>query len=60
MYQKEYVSRFNPWNIDAVVEAMDSILVAVEAEQQMRHEKHYRYVSTHDDVYWDHRGLRLG
>ncbi|XP_028799289.1 alpha,alpha-trehalose-phosphate synthase [UDP-forming] 5 [Neltuma alba] len=44
--------RVNPWNIDAVAEAMDSALVIPESEKQMRHEKHYRYVSTHDVAYW--------
>ncbi|KAJ0427885.1 putative alpha,alpha-trehalose-phosphate synthase (UDP-forming), Trehalose-phosphatase [Helianthus annuus] len=44
--------RVNPWNIDAVAEAMDSALVYADAEKQMRHEKHYRYVSTHDVAYW--------
>ncbi|OIW06950.1 hypothetical protein TanjilG_18338 [Lupinus angustifolius] len=44
--------RVNPWNIDSVAEAMDSALVVAESEKQMRHEKHYRYVSTHDVAYW--------
>ncbi|KAK3041555.1 hypothetical protein RJ639_000689 [Escallonia herrerae] len=44
--------RVNPWNIDAVAEAMDSALVIPEAEKELRHEKHYRYVSTHDVAYW--------
>ncbi|KAE9589412.1 hypothetical protein Lal_00000509 [Lupinus albus] len=44
--------RVNPWNIDSVAEAMDSALVVPESEKQMRHEKHYRYVSTHDVAYW--------
>ncbi|KAK4368771.1 hypothetical protein RND71_012563 [Anisodus tanguticus] len=44
--------RVNPWNIDAVAEAMDSALIVSEAEKQMRHEKHYRYVCTHDVAYW--------
>ncbi|KAJ8774192.1 hypothetical protein K2173_009623 [Erythroxylum novogranatense] len=44
--------RVNPWNIDSVAEAMDSALVLSEQEKQMRHEKHYRYVSTHDVAYW--------
>ncbi|XP_042488876.1 alpha,alpha-trehalose-phosphate synthase [UDP-forming] 5-like [Macadamia integrifolia] len=44
--------RVNPWNIDAVAEAMDSALVAPESEKQLRHEKHYRYISTHDVGYW--------
>lgn len=44
--------RVNPWNIDAVADAMDSALETPEAEKQLRHEKHYRYVSTHDVGYW--------
>ncbi|XP_043715914.1 alpha,alpha-trehalose-phosphate synthase [UDP-forming] 5-like [Telopea speciosissima] len=44
--------RVNPWNIDAVAEAMDSALVIPESEKQLRHEKHYRYISTHDVGYW--------
>ncbi|XP_073280129.1 alpha,alpha-trehalose-phosphate synthase [UDP-forming] 6-like [Primulina huaijiensis] len=44
--------RVNPWNIDAVAEAMDSALAMAEAEKQLRHEKHYKYVSTHDVAYW--------
>lgn len=44
--------RVNPWNIDVVAEAMDSALVLSEAEKHMRHEKHYKYVITHDVAYW--------
>ncbi|KAL1824093.1 hypothetical protein ACET3Z_010871 [Daucus carota] len=44
--------RVNPWNIDAVSEAMDSALIVSESEKQLRHDKHYRYVSTHDVPYW--------
>lgn len=44
--------RVNPWNIDSVAEAMDSALIFSESEKQLRHEKHYRYVSTHDVAYW--------
>ncbi|KAF6151693.1 hypothetical protein GIB67_001976 [Kingdonia uniflora] len=44
--------RVNPWNIDAVAEAMNFALVIPESEKQLRHEKHYRYVSTHDVGYW--------
>ncbi|GAB4834764.1 Sesquithujene synthase A [Ancistrocladus abbreviatus] len=46
--------RVNPWNIDAVAEAMDSALRIPDPEKQLRHEKHYRYVSTHDVAYWAH------
>jgi len=44
--------RVNPWNIDAVADAMDFALEMAEPEKQLRHEKHYRYVSTHDVGYW--------
>ncbi|KAF6144652.1 hypothetical protein GIB67_006144 [Kingdonia uniflora] len=44
--------RVNPWDIDAVAEAMYCALSIPEAEKQLRHEKHYRYVSTHDVGYW--------
>lgn len=44
--------RVNPWNVDAVAEAMDSALIYSEAEKQLRHEKHYKYVITHDVAYW--------
>lgn len=44
--------RVNPWNIDAVAEAMNTAISMPEAEAQLRHEKHYRYVSTHDVGYW--------
>ncbi|KAK9144276.1 hypothetical protein Sjap_004179 [Stephania japonica] len=50
--------RVNPWNIDAVAEAMDSALVVPESEKQLRHEKHHRYVSTHDVGYWAHSFLQ--
>ncbi|KAJ6431649.1 hypothetical protein OIU84_019018 [Salix udensis] len=33
-------------------DAMDSALEMAEPEKQLRHEKHYRYVSTHDVGYW--------
>ncbi|KAJ4981834.1 hypothetical protein NE237_032671 [Protea cynaroides] len=44
--------RVNPWNVDATAEAMNEAISMSEAEQQLRHEKHYRYVSTHDVAYW--------
>eukprot|EP00262_Sarcandra_glabra_P013956 TRINITY_DN3973_c0_g1_i1.p1 TRINITY_DN3973_c0_g1~~TRINITY_DN3973_c0_g1_i1.p1 ORF type:complete len:859 (-),score=141.24 TRINITY_DN3973_c0_g1_i1:255-2831(-) len=50
--------RVNPWNIDAVAEAMDSALNMPESEKQLRHEKHYRYVNTHDVGYWAHSFLQ--
>lgn len=44
--------RVNPWNIDALADALNTAITIPEAEKQMRHEKHYRYVSTHDVSYW--------
>ncbi|KAI4313681.1 hypothetical protein L6164_026640 [Bauhinia variegata] len=44
--------RVNPWNIDAVADALDCALIMADSEKQLRHEKHYRYVSTHDVGYW--------
>ncbi|XP_042478514.1 alpha,alpha-trehalose-phosphate synthase [UDP-forming] 6-like [Macadamia integrifolia] len=50
--------RVNPWNIDAVADAMDSALEMADSEKQLRHEKHYKYVSTHDVGYWAHSFLQ--
>ncbi|GMH09204.1 hypothetical protein Nepgr_011044 [Nepenthes gracilis] len=50
--------RVNPWNIDAVAEAMDSALVIPDSEKQLRHENHYKYVNTHDVAYWAHSFLQ--
>ncbi|KAM7508394.1 hypothetical protein LguiA_018847 [Lonicera macranthoides] len=44
--------RVNPWNIDCVSEAMNLAITMPESEKQMRHEKHYKYVSSHDVAYW--------
>ncbi|KAM0949125.1 putative alpha,alpha-trehalose-phosphate synthase (UDP-forming), Trehalose-phosphatase [Dioscorea sansibarensis] len=44
--------RVNPWNVDAVADAMALALELPESEKRLRHEKHYRYVSTHDVGYW--------
>jgi trehalose 6-phosphate synthase/phosphatase len=44
--------RVNPWNIDAVAEAMNMAITLPDNEQHLRHEKHFRYVSTHDVAYW--------
>ncbi|KAI0499038.1 hypothetical protein KFK09_019938 [Dendrobium nobile] len=50
--------RVNPWDIEAVSDAMDSALEMPETEKQLRHEKHYQYVSTHDVGYWAHSFLQ--
>ncbi|XP_008775639.2 alpha,alpha-trehalose-phosphate synthase [UDP-forming] 6-like [Phoenix dactylifera] len=44
--------RVNPWNIEAVADAMVYALEMSGPEKQLRHEKHYRYVGTHDVGYW--------
>jgi trehalose 6-phosphate synthase/phosphatase len=44
--------RVNPWDVDAVAEAVNLALTMGETEKRLRHEKHYHYVSTHDVGYW--------
>ncbi|XP_051144782.1 probable alpha,alpha-trehalose-phosphate synthase [UDP-forming] 9 [Andrographis paniculata] len=44
--------RVNPWDIDSVAEAINMAITTPIAEKQLRHEKHYRYVSSHDVAYW--------
>ncbi|KAG0494193.1 hypothetical protein HPP92_005187 [Vanilla planifolia] len=44
--------RINPWNIDTTAEAVNEAISMDDSEQKLRHEKHYRYVSTHDVAYW--------
>ncbi|KAG0501963.1 hypothetical protein HPP92_002035 [Vanilla planifolia] len=44
--------RVNPWDIEAVADSMNCALDTSDAEKQLRHEKHYRYVATHDVGYW--------
>ncbi|XP_023736189.1 probable alpha,alpha-trehalose-phosphate synthase [UDP-forming] 7 [Lactuca sativa] len=50
--------RINPWNVEATAEAMSEAISMGEPEKQMRHEKHYRYVSTHDVAYWSRSFLQ--
>lgn len=44
--------RVNPWNVESTAEAMNEAISMSDAEKQLRHEKHYKYVSTHDVAYW--------
>ncbi|KAE8700555.1 Alpha,alpha-trehalose-phosphate synthase 5 [Hibiscus syriacus] len=44
--------RVNPWNIESAAEAMNEAISMADAEKQLRHEKHYRYVSLHDVAFW--------
>jgi len=44
--------RVNPWNVETTAEALNEAISMSEQEKQLRHGKHYRYVSTHDVAYW--------
>mgnify|MGYP004712643553 FL=1 len=44
--------RVNPWNVEATSEALNEAISMSDQEKELRHEKHYRYVSTHDVAYW--------
>ncbi|XVF50295.1 hypothetical protein PTKIN_Ptkin04bG0084900 [Pterospermum kingtungense] len=44
--------RVNPWDIDAVADALNMAITMSDMEKHLRHEKHYRYVSSHDVAYW--------
>uniref|UniRef100_A0A2P2Q419 alpha,alpha-trehalose-phosphate synthase (UDP-forming) n=1 Tax=Rhizophora mucronata TaxID=61149 RepID=A0A2P2Q419_RHIMU len=44
--------RVNPWDINAVADALYVAITMNRSEKQLRHEKHYRYISTHDLGYW--------
>ncbi|KAF6173349.1 hypothetical protein GIB67_027044 [Kingdonia uniflora] len=50
--------RINPWNIETTGEALNEAISMAESEKQLRHEKHYRYVSTHDVAYWSRSFLQ--
>lgn len=44
--------RVNPWNIEAVSDAMNSAMAMGWEEKRLRHEKHYKYIKSHDVAYW--------
>ncbi|KAI5019478.1 hypothetical protein ZWY2020_044366 [Hordeum vulgare] len=44
--------RINPWNVESTAESLNEAISMSEREKELRHEKHYRYVSTHDVAYW--------
>ncbi|KZV27210.1 putative alpha,alpha-trehalose-phosphate synthase [Dorcoceras hygrometricum] len=50
--------RVNPWNVESTAEAMNEAISMVDAEKELRHEKHYRYVSTHDVAFWSRSFLQ--
>ncbi|KAL8503859.1 hypothetical protein ACS0TY_022543 [Phlomoides rotata] len=50
--------RVNPWNIESTAEAMNEAISLAEPEKELRHEKHYCYVSTHDVAFWSRSFLQ--
>ncbi|KAK7389044.1 hypothetical protein VNO78_23876 [Psophocarpus tetragonolobus] len=44
--------RVNPWDINAVADALNLAITMPNEEKQLRHEKHFRYVSSHDVTHW--------
>ncbi|KAF5778125.1 putative alpha,alpha-trehalose-phosphate synthase (UDP-forming), Trehalose-phosphatase [Helianthus annuus] len=44
--------RVNPWDIESVAGAINSAITMKDSEKKLRHEKHYKYVSSHDVAYW--------
>ncbi|KAF7806106.1 putative alpha,alpha-trehalose-phosphate synthase [UDP-forming] 9 [Senna tora] len=44
--------RVNPWDVNAVAEALSLAINMPSQEKQLRHAKHYQYVSSHDVAYW--------
>ncbi|KAF8033842.1 hypothetical protein BT93_C0185 [Corymbia citriodora subsp. variegata] len=44
--------RVNPWDIDSVADAMNSAITISDLEKHLRHDKHYKYISSHDVRYW--------
>ncbi|XLS45004.1 hypothetical protein HN51_001869 [Arachis hypogaea] len=50
--------RVNPWDINGVANAMNLAIKMPSGEQQLRHNKHYRYVKSHDLAYWSRSFMR--
>ncbi|XP_051151981.1 probable alpha,alpha-trehalose-phosphate synthase [UDP-forming] 7 isoform X2 [Andrographis paniculata] len=50
--------RVNPWNVESTAEALNESISMAESEKELRHEKHYRYVSTHDVAFWSRSFLQ--
>eukprot|EP00887_Chlorella_sp_A99_P001749 scaffold19.g1749.t1 len=44
--------RVNPWSIEAVRDAIYAAIRLPQAEQHIRHEKHWKYVSNHTVQFW--------
>ncbi|KAI4383356.1 hypothetical protein MLD38_009204 [Melastoma candidum] len=50
--------RVNPWNVEDTAEALNEAIGMCDKEKELRHEKHYRYVSRHDVAYWSRSFLQ--
>ncbi|KAJ6435544.1 hypothetical protein OIU84_000692 [Salix udensis] len=44
--------RVNPWDVNAVADAMYVGIHMKDEEKHLRHEKHYNYISSHDVAFW--------
>ncbi|XP_022889131.1 probable alpha,alpha-trehalose-phosphate synthase [UDP-forming] 11 [Olea europaea var. sylvestris] len=44
--------RVNPWDINRVAEAMVQSIEMQDSEKELCHQKHYKYVTSHDVAYW--------
>ncbi|WCJ42422.1 Alpha alpha-trehalose-phosphate synthase [UDP-forming] 6 [Euphorbia peplus] len=44
--------RVNPWDVDDVANAIYRGITMADAEKQLRHEKHFKYISSHNIAYW--------
>jgi hypothetical protein len=44
--------RVNPWSIESVADGIYAAIKMPQEHQQLRHEKHWRYVSQHTVSYW--------
>ncbi|KAJ6698719.1 TREHALOSE-6-PHOSPHATE SYNTHASE [Salix purpurea] len=44
--------RVNPWDVGAVADAMYVGIQMKDEEKHLRHEKHYKYISSHDVAFW--------
>lgn len=50
--------RVNPWDVDAVADALNLAITMPDLEKRLRHEKHFRYISSHDVAYWSRSFLQ--
>ncbi|XP_022865562.1 probable alpha,alpha-trehalose-phosphate synthase [UDP-forming] 7 [Olea europaea var. sylvestris] len=50
--------RVNPWNFETTAEAINEAISMAESEKELRHEKHYRYLRTHDVAFWSRSFLQ--